>query len=112
MQVGNFFIASMIELLAEGMTLAEKNGLSSHHVVQFPEKLFPGHIVKGDIPLCSSSSSQQHGRKFGLCARAWSQSAEKPMFLCVSALPFMLHCCLVTLWTNQGCWLPHSALLS
>lgn len=81
MQVGNFFIASIIELLAEGMTLAEKNGLSSQHVVQFTEKLFPGHIVKGEIPLCSSSCSQQHSRKFGLCAPAWSQAAEKRMFL-------------------------------
>lgn len=81
MQVGNFFIASMIELLAEGMTLAEKNGLSSHHVVQFTEKLFPGHIVKGNIPLCSSSCSPQHSRRFGLCGRAWSQSAETLMVL-------------------------------
>ena len=79
--MGNFFIASMIELLAEGMTLAEKNGLSSHHVVQFTEKLFPGHIVKGDIPLCSSSCSQQDNRRFGLCAPAWSRSTEKPMVL-------------------------------
>jgi 3-hydroxyisobutyrate dehydrogenase-like beta-hydroxyacid dehydrogenase len=58
MQVGNFFIASIIELLAEGMTLAEMNGLSSQHVVQFTEKLLPGHIVSGDIPLCSSTCSQ------------------------------------------------------
>ena len=101
--MGNFFIASIIELLAEGMMLAEKNGLSSQHVVQFTEKLFPGHIVKGDIPFCSSSCSQQHSRKFGLCAPAWSQGAETRMFLSVSALPFMLLCCLVNLWTNQGC---------
>ena len=46
-QVGNFFIVSIIELLAEGMTLAEKNGVRRQHVVQFIETLFPGHIFKG-----------------------------------------------------------------
>ncbi|MCJ1360806.1 MAG: hypothetical protein MMC33_010815, partial [Icmadophila ericetorum] len=46
-QVGNFFIVSIIELLAEGMTLAEKNGVQRQHVVQFIETLFPGHIFKG-----------------------------------------------------------------
>ncbi|CAK0735348.1 hypothetical protein CVIRNUC_000566 [Coccomyxa viridis] len=45
--VGNFFIVSIIELLAEGMTLAEKNGVQRQHVVQFIETLFPGHIFKG-----------------------------------------------------------------
>ena len=46
-QVGNFFIVSIIELLAEGMTLAEKNGVRRQRVVQFIETLFPGHIFKG-----------------------------------------------------------------
>ena len=38
---------SIVELIAEGMTLAEKNDLQRQHVVDFIEKLFPGHIFKG-----------------------------------------------------------------
>lgn len=45
--VGNFFIASFIELAAEGMTLAEKNGIQRQTVVDFITRLFPGHITKG-----------------------------------------------------------------
>ena len=60
-QVGNFFIVSIIELLAEGMTLAEKTGVQRQHVVQFIETLFPGHIFKGTAlcePVVCSRSSQ------------------------------------------------------
>lgn len=40
-------MCSIIEVIAEGMTLAEKSGLQRQNVVQFVETLFPGHIFKG-----------------------------------------------------------------
>lgn len=45
--VGNFFISSWMELVAEGMTLAEKNGIARQSVVDFVTRLFPGHITTG-----------------------------------------------------------------
>ncbi len=45
--VGNFFISSWMELVAEGMTLAEKNGVARQSIVDFVTRLFPGHITAG-----------------------------------------------------------------
>ena len=45
--VGNFFISSIIEILAEGMSLGEKNGVARSHVVDLVSKLFPGNIAPG-----------------------------------------------------------------
>lgn len=45
--VGNFFIVSFVELLAEGMALGEKNGVQRQWVLDFITRLFPGHITKG-----------------------------------------------------------------
>ncbi|CAL8467100.1 g6636 [Coccomyxa elongata] len=47
--VGNFFISSWMELVAEGMTLAEKNGIARQSVVDFVTRLFPGHITTGYV---------------------------------------------------------------
>lgn len=44
---GNFFIVSCIETLAEGMTLAEKNGISRDIIAQFVANTFPGPIYPG-----------------------------------------------------------------
>ena len=52
-------LRSLIEVIAEGMTLAEKNGLQRHSVVQFVETLFPGHIFKGAPGLCRFPQSSQ-----------------------------------------------------
>lgn len=41
---GNFFIASVIETTAEGMTLAEKNGVSRDTVLEFISSTFPGQL--------------------------------------------------------------------
>lgn len=40
--VGNFHIASIIELIAEGMTLGESNGLSRDTLLQFYSFMLPG----------------------------------------------------------------------
>ncbi len=47
---GNFFIVSFVELVAEGMTLAEKNGVQRQTVLDFINRLFPGHITTGAQP--------------------------------------------------------------
>ena len=47
LQVSVSVSRSMIEVIAEAMTLAEKNGIQRQSVVQFIETLFPGHIFKG-----------------------------------------------------------------
>jgi hypothetical protein len=47
LQVGNFFIISFNELIAEGMTLGEKNGIGRPQVAQFLERFFPGPFTKG-----------------------------------------------------------------
>ena len=47
LQVGNFFIISFNELIAEGMTLGEKSGISRAHTAAFLEKFFPGPFTKG-----------------------------------------------------------------
>ncbi|KAK9818204.1 hypothetical protein WJX72_008799 [[Myrmecia] bisecta] len=44
---GNFYISSFIEVLAEGMTLADKNGLSREHVLAMVNGLFPSPIIAG-----------------------------------------------------------------
>jgi 3-hydroxyisobutyrate dehydrogenase-like beta-hydroxyacid dehydrogenase len=46
--VGNYYIMSMIELVAEGMTLADKNGLQRDSVVQFLKGAFQGPITGGE----------------------------------------------------------------
>jgi 3-hydroxyisobutyrate dehydrogenase-like beta-hydroxyacid dehydrogenase len=51
--VGNFFIVSFVELVAEGMTLGEKNGVQRQWVVDFITRLFPGFITKGMCFLAS-----------------------------------------------------------
>ena len=40
--VGNFHIASIIELIAEAMTLGESNGLSRDMLLQFYSFMLPG----------------------------------------------------------------------
>ena len=44
---GNFFIVAMTELIAEGMTLAEKNGVARESVLTFLKECFPGPISTG-----------------------------------------------------------------
>eukprot|EP00743_Colponemidia_sp_Colp-15_P006608 GILK01007121.1.p1 GENE.GILK01007121.1~~GILK01007121.1.p1 ORF type:complete len:320 (-),score=56.80 GILK01007121.1:86-1009(-) len=44
---GNFMIVSTIEMLAEGMTLAEKNGLERGAFMEMVQALFPGPIHSG-----------------------------------------------------------------
>ncbi|DBA72789.1 hypothetical protein WJX79_000211 [Trebouxia sp. C0005] len=44
---GNFFIVSCVETIAEGMTLAEKNGISRDLIAQFVSNTFPGPIYPG-----------------------------------------------------------------
>ena len=39
---GNFNIASIIELITEGMTLGERSGLSRDHLLQFYSLVQPG----------------------------------------------------------------------
>ena len=46
--VGNSVIVSFIELMAEAMTLGEKNGVQRQWIVDFVRKLFPGHITTGE----------------------------------------------------------------
>lgn len=43
----NFFIVSMIELIAEGMTLADKNGVSRDALLAVLKESFPGPITSG-----------------------------------------------------------------
>ena len=50
----NFFIASMIELIAEGMTLADKNGVSRDAVLSVLKESFPGPITTGIPPSLSA----------------------------------------------------------
>ena len=40
--LGNLFIVSMIETLAEGHVLAEKTGLGSENLEKFIDTVFPG----------------------------------------------------------------------
>lgn len=39
---GNFNIASIVELIGEGMTLGERSGLSRDHLLQFYSFMLPG----------------------------------------------------------------------
>lgn len=55
--VANFFIMSITELIAEGMTLGEKNGLQRESVVTFLKESFPGPIMTGSAFLWSVISS-------------------------------------------------------
>ena len=41
---GNFNIASIVELIGEGMTLGERSGLSRDHLLQFYSLMLPGEI--------------------------------------------------------------------
>lgn len=43
----NYFIASMTQLIGEGMTLAEKNGVNRQAVVTVLTESFQGPITKG-----------------------------------------------------------------
>ena len=45
--VGNFYIMSMMELIGEGLTLADKNGLQRDAVVHFLKESFQGPITGG-----------------------------------------------------------------
>ncbi|KAK9818248.1 hypothetical protein WJX72_009542 [[Myrmecia] bisecta] len=42
---GNFCISSIIEMLGEAMTLADKNGLDRKHLVAIIDELFPSPII-------------------------------------------------------------------
>lgn len=53
--VGNYYIMSMLELIAEGMTLGEKNGLDRQHVVHFLKEVFQGPITGGQSFLLNCS---------------------------------------------------------
>lgn len=64
--VGNFFISSWMEMVAEGMTLAEKNGVARQSVVDFVTRLFPGHITTGthlSDTMCSFTNWQTRGKR-------------------------------------------------
>lgn len=52
--IGNFYIVSMMELIAEGMTLADKNGIQREAVVHFLKESFQGPITGGRT--CSKSA--------------------------------------------------------
>lgn len=45
--VGNFYIMSMMELIGEGLTLADKTGLNREAVVKFLKESFQGPITGG-----------------------------------------------------------------
>lgn len=45
--VGNFFIANAIEVLAEGINLANKNNISSDTVMEFVKLMFPSVVYQG-----------------------------------------------------------------
>ena len=45
--VGNFFISSLIEIYAEGMSLGERNGVARSSIVELATQLFPGKISSG-----------------------------------------------------------------
>lgn len=45
--VGNFFISGVVELLAEGMTLADKSGLTQEKLMEFINLMFPAVPFKG-----------------------------------------------------------------
>ena len=46
--VGNFYIMSMMELIGEGLTLADKTGLQRDAVVHFLKESFQGPITGGE----------------------------------------------------------------
>ena len=46
-QVGNFFFVAFTEMVAEGMTLGEKNGIKRDWIVQFVKRMFPGFLAEG-----------------------------------------------------------------
>lgn len=43
---GNFMIVSIIETLSEGMTLAEKNGVSRQHIVDWVDAFLPAPPIQ------------------------------------------------------------------
>ncbi|KXZ45112.1 hypothetical protein GPECTOR_58g561 [Gonium pectorale] len=45
--LANFHLVSLIELLSEGMTLAEKNGISRDNYMSFIDEVLPVPIVHG-----------------------------------------------------------------
>ena len=45
--VGNFYIMSVMELVAEAMTLGDNNGLKRDAVVEYLRQSFPGPITGG-----------------------------------------------------------------
>ena len=47
--VGNFFISSWIEICSEGMTLADKNGISRAATIEVAQAIFPGPVPSGNI---------------------------------------------------------------
>lgn len=57
--VGNFYIMSMMELIGEGLTLADKTGLNREAVVKFLKESFQGPITGGKTSyfLCTTAVS-------------------------------------------------------
>ena len=54
--VGNFFISSMIELISEGMSLGEKNGVARESTVEYLSQMFPGVVTTGAATLIRTSN--------------------------------------------------------
>ena len=61
--VGNFFIMSMMELIGEGLTLADKTGLQRDAVVQFLKESFQGPITGGGTFLRQPHSKEPDSAK-------------------------------------------------
>ncbi|KAG0211724.1 hypothetical protein BGX28_007486 [Mortierella sp. GBA30] len=59
--IGNFFVAGTIELLAEGLTLAEKVNVDQQAVLDFIETLFPGPAWTGYSQKMASGSTSKEG---------------------------------------------------
>lgn len=61
--VGNFNIASIIELISEAMTLGERSGLSRDMLLQFYSFMLPGiQIHRETLPRYQSDLARPIGR--------------------------------------------------
>lgn len=72
----NFFIASMIELIAEGMTLADKNGVSREAVLSVLKESFPGPITTGYAERVAKDAVQMSADQPGFSARGGLKDAS------------------------------------
>ncbi|KAF9022850.1 hypothetical protein BGZ52_000432 [Haplosporangium bisporale] len=59
--VGNFFVVGTIELLAEGLTLGNKNGVASADVLKLVELMFPSPVWVGYSKLLAAEDKPKAG---------------------------------------------------